>query len=186
MHACSVVFNSFWPQGHSPPGFTVYGISQARILEWIAVSFPRGSFRPRDWTHVSWFCRRIFFATVPPNTLLKSQAAFFPELDLKVESQMFATTIFQDYDVAPSQMFVFIWIHCLILMKLLESPLQLMSPTIRCKWLGLCSGQCCWAHQLPGRKAVKRDKFCFMVLNITSRSFAFYFPFLFLLNHTFK
>ena len=37
-----------------------------------------------------------FFTTVPPTTVLKSKAAFFPELDLKVESQMAATTIFQD------------------------------------------------------------------------------------------
>ena len=30
------------------------GISQARILEWIAISSSRGSFWPRDWTCVSW------------------------------------------------------------------------------------------------------------------------------------
>ena len=29
------------------------GISQARILEWVAISFSRGSFRPRDPTHIS-------------------------------------------------------------------------------------------------------------------------------------
>ena len=29
------------------------GISQARILEWVAISFSRGSSWPRDWTHVS-------------------------------------------------------------------------------------------------------------------------------------
>ena len=34
----------------SPPGSPVQGISQARILEWVAVSFSRGSSRPRDWT----------------------------------------------------------------------------------------------------------------------------------------
>ena len=37
----------------SPPGSSVHGILQARILEW--VSFPRGSSRPRDWTHVSYW-----------------------------------------------------------------------------------------------------------------------------------
>lgn len=42
-------------------------------------------------------------------------------------------------------------------MKLLESPLQLMSPTIKCRWFGLCSGQCCWAHQLPGRNTGERE-----------------------------
>ena len=37
----------------SPPGSTTHGIFQARILEWVAISFSRRSSRPRDWTHVS-------------------------------------------------------------------------------------------------------------------------------------
>ena len=36
-----------------PPGSPVHGISQARILEWVAISFSRGSSRPRDQTRVS-------------------------------------------------------------------------------------------------------------------------------------
>ena len=36
-----------------PMDCIVYGILQARILEWVAVPFPRGSFQPRDWTQVS-------------------------------------------------------------------------------------------------------------------------------------
>ena len=34
-------------------GFSVHGILQARILEWVAIAFSRGSSWPRDWTHVS-------------------------------------------------------------------------------------------------------------------------------------
>ena len=37
----------------SPPDSSVYGISQARILEWVAISFPRGSSWLRDQTHDS-------------------------------------------------------------------------------------------------------------------------------------
>ena len=37
----------------SPPGSTVRGILQARILEWIAISFSRGSSWPRDQTRIS-------------------------------------------------------------------------------------------------------------------------------------
>ena len=37
----------------SPPGCSVRGISQARIMEWVAISFSRGSSRPRDKTQVS-------------------------------------------------------------------------------------------------------------------------------------
>ena len=35
------------PMDCSPPGFWVHGILQARILEWVAVSFSRGSSQPR-------------------------------------------------------------------------------------------------------------------------------------------
>ena len=34
----------------SLPGSSVHRILQARILEWVATPFSRGSFRPRDWT----------------------------------------------------------------------------------------------------------------------------------------
>ena len=37
----------------SLPGSSVHGIFQARILEWVATSFSRGSSQPRDWTCVS-------------------------------------------------------------------------------------------------------------------------------------
>ena len=36
------------PMDCSLPGSSVHGISQARILEWVAISFSRGSFRLRD------------------------------------------------------------------------------------------------------------------------------------------
>ena len=36
---------------YSPPGSSVHGILQTRMLEWVAVSFSKGSSWPRDWTH---------------------------------------------------------------------------------------------------------------------------------------
>src|SRR5574337_107860 len=36
---------------HSPPGSSVHGILQARILEWVALPSSRGSSQPRDHTH---------------------------------------------------------------------------------------------------------------------------------------
>ena len=36
----------------SPPGSSFHGILQARILEWVAIAFSRGSSWSRDWTHV--------------------------------------------------------------------------------------------------------------------------------------
>ena len=42
------------PLDCSPPGASVHGILHARILEWVAISFSRGSSWPRDWTQVSY------------------------------------------------------------------------------------------------------------------------------------
>ena len=44
----------------SLPGFSVHGIFQARVLEWVAISFSRGSSWPRDQTQVSCIAGRRF------------------------------------------------------------------------------------------------------------------------------
>ena len=64
-HACdcaviSVVSNSLNPMDCSLPGSSVHGILQARILEWVAISFSRGSSRPRNWTWLSCLAGRFF------------------------------------------------------------------------------------------------------------------------------
>ena len=41
-------------------GSSIHGISQARILEWVAISFSRGSSRPGDRTQISHFASRLF------------------------------------------------------------------------------------------------------------------------------
>ena len=43
-----------------PMDYTVHGILQARILEWVAFPFSRGSSQPRDWTQVSRIAGRFF------------------------------------------------------------------------------------------------------------------------------
>ena len=48
------------PMDCSLPGSSVHGIFQALVLEWIAVSFSRGSSRPGDWTRVSRIVDRHF------------------------------------------------------------------------------------------------------------------------------
>ena len=47
------------PMDCSPPGSSVHEISQAKILEWVAFSFSRGSSQPRERTYVSCIGRRI-------------------------------------------------------------------------------------------------------------------------------
>ena len=41
------------PMDCSPPASSVHAISQARILEWVPISYSRGSFWPKDQSHVS-------------------------------------------------------------------------------------------------------------------------------------
>ena len=48
------------PTDCSPPGSSVQGILQARIVEWVAIPFSRGSSWPRDWTWVSCMAGRLF------------------------------------------------------------------------------------------------------------------------------
>ena len=61
------MFSHVWlchPINGSPPGFSIHGIIQARILEWVAIPFSRGSSWPRDWSLVSgiagWFFTNWF------------------------------------------------------------------------------------------------------------------------------
>ena len=53
------------PMNCSPPDSSVHGIFSAKILQWVAISYSRGSSRPRDRAHVSCLAGG-FFTTVPP------------------------------------------------------------------------------------------------------------------------
>ena len=58
--SCSVVSNSLQPHGLYPPGSSVHGILQGRILEWVAIHFSRGSSQPWDRTWVFHISGRFF------------------------------------------------------------------------------------------------------------------------------
>ena len=75
----------------SPPGSSVHGILQTRILEWVAIFFSRGSSWPRDRTWESSIAVRFFTVWVtreahpylyylfnPPSDSLKKTLLFFP------------------------------------------------------------------------------------------------------------
>ena len=79
LYSCSTPFD---PIDCSPLGSYVHGILQERILEWAAMSSSRGSFWPRDWTHVSYvFCtgRQILYhwASWEAHKMLKPMCLFF-------------------------------------------------------------------------------------------------------------
>ena len=58
--SCSVVSDSLRHHGLQPTRLSVHGILQARILEWVAIRFFRGSSRPRDQTQVFCITDRFF------------------------------------------------------------------------------------------------------------------------------
>ena len=61
---CVWLFVTPWTVGSSPwnlIGSSIHGIFQARVLEWVAISFSRGSSRPRDRTWVSRIASRCFY-----------------------------------------------------------------------------------------------------------------------------
>ena len=77
----------FDPVDCSPPGFSVCGILQARILEWVAIPSSRGSSPTRDWTWVSciaggfftvWSTREAPLECLPHAILFKGLFAQLP------------------------------------------------------------------------------------------------------------
>ena len=57
IQSCPMLCN---PMDYSLPGSSVHGILQTRILEWVAISFFRESFQPRDQTQVSGIAGTFF------------------------------------------------------------------------------------------------------------------------------
>ena len=57
LRSCQILCN---PKDHSPPGSSVHGMLQARVLEWVAIPIgiqtfpPEESYQPRDQTHISY------------------------------------------------------------------------------------------------------------------------------------
>ena len=70
--SCSVGSNSLWPHGlYSPRN------SQARILEWVAFPFSRGSSQPRNQTWVSCIAGRFFTSWATKEALWSYRASQF-------------------------------------------------------------------------------------------------------------
>ena len=62
LFSCYVMSDSFvTPWTVAPPGSSVHGISQARVLKWVAISFSKRSPWSRDGTHVSCAGRQILY-----------------------------------------------------------------------------------------------------------------------------
>ena len=80
--SCATLCN---PMDHSLPDSSVHENSQARIVEWIAISFFRGSSQSKDQTHVSCVLAGRFFPTEPPgkpnkNTFKETQPFIYTHI----------------------------------------------------------------------------------------------------------
>ena len=78
VHYRSLINSSQWNESHSvvltlcdPMDYTVHGILQARILEWVAFPFSRLSSQPRDQTQVSRIAGGFFTSWAPRCVIIK-------------------------------------------------------------------------------------------------------------------
>ena len=62
----------------NPMDYTVHGIFQARVLEWVAFPFSMGSSQPRDWTQVSRVAGRFFTSWATRKALSSVRVSFIP------------------------------------------------------------------------------------------------------------
>ena len=81
---CSIMSDSLQPMDCSPPGSSVLGILQTRILEWVAMPSFRGSFQPRDQTQVSGIVGRFFTAWATSEAISK---LLFPFVIFSIKSR---------------------------------------------------------------------------------------------------
>ena len=71
------------PMDCSLPGSSVHGIFQARVLEWVAISFSRRSSWPRDWTRVSHIVGTHFTIWATREVLITGCWIYFPVLYIR-------------------------------------------------------------------------------------------------------
>ena len=86
---------------YSLPGSSVHEIFQARVLEWVAISFSRGSSQPRDRTQFSHLVDRRFTVWATRSLQYQSKS----EVMLLSHVRLFATLWTVAYQAPPSMGF---------------------------------------------------------------------------------
>ena len=88
------------PMDYNPPGSSVHGIFQPRILEWVAISFSRGSSWPRDRTRVSCIGMQILYhlgSSFPWPIFKNNQCKMFLEFKLLTHSFVYAVIFHRNF-----------------------------------------------------------------------------------------
>ena len=83
------------PMGYSLPGSSVPGILQARILEWVAIPFSRGSSQPRNRIRVSCMAGRFFTIWATREELSLSLRTDEPICRAVIETQTWRTNLWK-------------------------------------------------------------------------------------------
>ena len=126
LHSCPTLFN---PMGFSPPGFSVHGILQARILEWVAMLSSRGSSWPSDRTRIprvscigKWILYHECYLGNSCNAV--KSVFFFPPVHMGDTGKIFCPC----WDWFPCSHSVYFWIllSCTIQKKVNSEQLALM------------------------------------------------------------
>ena len=91
------------PMDCSLSGSSVHGIFQARVLGWVAISFSRGSSRPKNWTQVSHIAGRHFTVWATREALVQSTSCkMLGWLKHKLESRFLGEiSISSDMQITP-------------------------------------------------------------------------------------
>ena len=80
------------PMDCSPPGSSLHGILQARILEWVAKPSSRGPSQPRDWTQVFCIAGRFFTVWATRKAHYRSIHRLFAASELKHNNDKISNT----------------------------------------------------------------------------------------------
>ena len=107
------------PMDCSSPGCSVPGILQARILEWVAISFPRGSSQPRDGTRASHIAGRLF-------TIWATREALIRELQINTVRYHYTAVRMSKIQTLASLCWwgcgaTWVFVHCLWEYKMVQS-----------------------------------------------------------------
>ena len=88
------------PMDCSPPGSSVHGISQARVLEWVAIPFSRISSWPRDRTQVSHIADRFFTIWVTREAPYMHKLSLLLKLHQKIQliTLLFSCWVMQSWN----------------------------------------------------------------------------------------
>ena len=76
------------------PGSSIHGIFQARVLEWVAISFSRGSSQPRDQTQVFCTAGWHFTSELLRKSILKNRDIILPTKICIVKAMVFSVIMY--------------------------------------------------------------------------------------------